>query len=117
MRKARRIVNMVVLPREPVDGSGRTCIHLVVRDPAGPFTEPHVLHPVVDERGQQVGNMLEARPTRMRLACDPNRLVAPTTSNGVTTITQRSDDPRAVTCPRCKKSEDYKQIMNVVSKP
>ena len=86
------------------------CIHLFVRDERGPFVEPHVLHPVVRD-GVQVKRELTARPTRGRLACDPKRTVAPTTHRGVTTITPRTDDPRATTCPKCMASPEYAEMM------
>jgi hypothetical protein len=107
---AKRIVNMKVLPGEPLDGAGRVCIHFLVQDTAGPFVEPHVLHPVV-EGGTVVKRKLQAKPTRCRLACDAKRLVAPVTRNGVTTETSRTDDPRAVTCPKCITTEEYKESM------
>lgn len=108
---AKRIIKMSVLPGEPTDGTGRICIHLFVQDAAGPFVEPHVLHPVV-RNGEVVKQEVEARPTRGRLACDPKRNVAPVTRGNVTTITHRSDDPRAVTCPACKATEAYKTFMS-----
>src|SRR4051812_38884899 len=98
--KQKRIVSVKVLAGEPLDGTGRNCIHLYVRDPRGSFVEPHVLHPVYKD-GVRVKQELTAKPARGRLACDPAKQVAPTTKNGVTQITQRSDDPRAVTCPGC----------------
>lgn len=109
----KRIINMSVLPGEPTDGSGRVCIHLFVQDQRGAFVEPSVLHPVVKD-GQVVKQQLEMRPTRGRLACNPRRLVAPVTRNGVTTITPRTDDPRAVTCPKCIASAEYMAAMKLL---
>ena len=106
----RRAVNVRVLPGEPLDGTGRVCIHLFVPDESGPFVEPHVLHPVFKD-GQPVKQQVQAKPTRGRLACDPKRTVAPITRGNVTTITQRTDDPRAVTCPRCMASREYAAMM------
>jgi hypothetical protein len=108
---ARRVVNLSVLRGEPTDGSGRVCVHLFVVDEAGPFIEPHVLHPVIGEDGQPIKQQLSAKPTRGRLACDKKRKVAPVVRAGVTTVTLRSDDPRAVSCPRCKASPEYAAIM------
>lgn len=102
----KRIINVNVLPGEPLDGSGRVCIHMFVKDERGPFTEPLVIH---IENNQPV-----AKPTRGRLACDPNRLVAPVMRNGVTTVTMRTDDARAVTCPKCQKSTDYVSAMELL---
>ena len=103
---AKRVVGMNVLPGEPLDGSGRVCIHLFVHDECGPFVEPHALHPVFKD-GEVVKQQLVAKPTRGRLACNQKRTVAPVTRDGVTTITPRTDDPRAVTCLRCCSSAEY----------
>lgn len=104
---------MNVVRGEPLDGSGRVCIHLFIQDLRGPFIEPHVLHPVIRD-GEIVKQELEARPTRGRLACDPKRTVAPVTRGGITTITPRTDDPRAVTCPRCIASVEYAEAMQTL---
>lgn len=110
----KRIVNINVVPGDPVDGSGRVCIHLFVQDEHGPFVEPHALHPAMDEHGQPIKQQVVARPTRGRLACDPKRKVAPVTRNGVTTVTPRTDDARAVTCPKCIASRFYAVAMNLL---
>lgn len=107
MAKRKRIINVKVLPGEPLDGSGRVCIHLFVPDPKGPFVEPHALHPVY-ENGIQVKQKVQVKPTRGRLACNPKRTVAPVTRNGITCITMRTNDHRAVTCIECLASKDYK---------
>lgn len=108
--RKKRAVLVRVNPSEPTDGTGRVCIHLFVRDEAGPIVEPHVLHQrMVD--GQPVKGKLDALPTRGRLACDHARTVAPVTRGGVTVVTPRTDDPRAVSCPSCKRSDDYKVLM------
>ncbi len=52
--------------------------------------------------------------TRGRLACDPKRNVAPVVRKGVTTVTMRTEDPRAVTCPRCMASSDYLKAMEIL---
>ena len=105
----RKVVNMKVLPGEPLDGTGRVCIHLFVQDELGRFVEPHALHPVFED-GVQVKQKVDARPTRGRLACDPNRDPAPKTRGNITTVTPRTDDPQAVTCLKCRASEDYKAM-------
>ena len=107
---SKRIVNVKVLPGEPTDGSGRMCIHLFVQAEDGPIVEPHVLHPAV-ENGVVVKQKLAAKPTRGRLACDPRRTVAPVTSKGITTVIQRTSDPRAVTCLKCVASTEYSRAM------
>ena len=110
----KRVVNINVLPGEPLDGRGKVCIHLFVQDPTGSFIEPHALHPVYKD-GELVKQQVEARPTRGRLACDNKRNVAPVTKNGITTVTLRSDDPRGVSCPKCKASQDYKRLMDLIN--
>lgn len=107
----KRVVDVKVLPGEPLDGSGRVCIHLFVQDERGPFTEPHALYMHSGEDGQ---SRLASKPTRGRLTCDPKRTVAPVTRGGVTTITMRTDDARAVTCPKCVASKDYTRMMAIL---
>lgn len=102
-----RRVNVRVLPGQPTDGSGRVCIHLFVQDKRGPFVEPHVLHPKLDEQGNVVKGQLVAKPTRGRLACDPKKSAVPITRGGVTSVTMRTDDWNAVTCPGCIASPEY----------
>ena len=109
-----RVLSMNVIAGQPTDGSGKVCIHLFVPDDRGPFTEPHALHQAVDGDGNDIKNQLVAKPTRGRLACDPKRQVKPVTVKGVTTITPRSDDPRAVTCTRCMASQYYADMMAVI---
>lgn len=110
---ARRI-SVKVLPGQPTDGSGQVCIHLFVIDPKGPFSEPHVLHPAPP--GMK-GKKMIAKRTRGRLACDATKQVRPRTlRNGVTEITMRTDDPRAVTCLGCKASKDYEERMLIIEK-
>lgn len=104
---AKRAICMKVLPGEPLDGTGKVCIHLFVQDERGPFVEPSALH--------MVDNQLVARRTRGRLACDPRRSVAPVVRGATTTITCRTDDPRAVTCPKCLASADCKRLMELLS--
>lgn len=107
---ARRIINVRTLPGESLDGGGRVCIHLFVADDSGRFVEPHALHPVVED-GEVQKQKLAARPTRGRLACDRKRTTAPVTKGAVTTVTHRTDDPRAVTCPGCIASPEYSELM------
>ena len=110
----KRIVSVKVLPGEPVDGSGRVCIHLFVQDERGSFVEPSALHPVIDN-GVVVKQKVTARHTRGRLACDKKRNPAPTTHEGVTSVTSRTDDPRAVTCLKCIASVDYADMSNNIA--
>lgn len=103
----KRVIQLRTLPGEPTDGSGKVSIHLFVPDPAGPFTEPHVLSPVVKDGVPQ--RQFEAKATRGRLACDPKKSAIPVTRKGVTTLTMRTDDYRAVTCSKCIASRDYQE--------
>lgn len=108
---ARNVIDIKVLPGEPLDGSGKVCIHLFVQDERGPFVEPHVLHGDDSDK-----NKIVAKATRGRLACDPKRLVAPVTRRGVTSVTMRTDDPRAATCPKCIVSSAYAELMDKIAK-
>lgn len=110
-RRVKRIIRTSVLPGEPLDGSGRACIHLFVQDERGPYVEPHVLHPVIGEDGQVVKQRLEARPTRGRLACDPKRDPSPVVRGNVTIVTDRTDNPSAVTCPKCLATKECAEIL------
>lgn len=106
----KRRIKVNVVPGDPTDGNGRVCIHLFVRDERGPILETHVLHPVLGDDGKPIKQKLYAKPTRGRLACDSKRLVTPITVKGVTTLTMRTEEPRAVTCPKCISSDDYKKL-------
>lgn len=108
---------MNVLPGEPLDGSGRICIHLFVQDEKALFIEPHALHPVIGEDGNPIKQQVQALPTHGRLACNPKRNPAVSTRDGVTIVTPRTDDPRAVTCPKCIASADYARMMDAQPKP
>ena len=110
----RRIVNVSVIPGELLDGSGRVCIHLFIQDEQGPFVEMHVLHPVYED-GKRVKQRLEVKPTRGRLVCSLTRTVAPITRGGVTKVTLRTDDPRAVTCLKCLATKECKEILEEVA--
>lgn len=112
----KRIVSISVLPGEPTDGKGRVCIHLFVPDPHGPFTEPSVMRQEAPNP-EQGDNGLRVGPVRGRLACDSKmvRKVAPVERNGVTSVTMRTDDPRAVTCPKCKATQVYADMTKIIS--
>ena len=107
----KRVINVAVNPGEPMDGTGKVCIHLFIQDERGPFVEPHGLYIADTDKGK----LLATRPTRGRLACNPRRTVAPANRGGVTTITPRTDDPRAVTCPKCIASAEYADIMEIIA--
>lgn len=113
--ESKRKINLMVLPGEPLDGSGRTCIHLFVQDEAGGSVEKHALHPVFKD-GVQVKQQVTAGPARGGLACNIKRSISPVAVGGVTTITQRTDDPRAVTCLKCKASKVYAEMMEKITR-
>lgn len=118
-RKGRgRVISISVLPGEKTDGSGRVCIHLFIQvDGSGvdhtSFTEPHALHQAVDDIGQPIKGQLVARPTRGRLACGV--VPAQISPSGPVKVTHRTDDPRAVTCPKCMTTDSYKLVMERLS--
>lgn len=109
------IIHMNVLSGEPTDGSGQVCVHLFVPDSTGPFTESSVSR--LDKCDAAKGNnRLTIGPCIGRLACDDKktRKVAPVTKGNTTTITPRTDDPRAVTCIKCISTEVYVQMMKSI---
>lgn len=116
--KTKRVIHRKVLPGQPTDGTGTLCIHLLVPDDRGPFVQNHMLYMEEgkNEDGQRTRELVH-RPTRCRLACNPKRTVRPETKNGVTTITMRTDDPRGVTCLKCKASDNYSAMMEMCSRP
>ena len=103
---------MSVLPGQPTDGSGKVCIHLFVQDTKGLFTEPSAVKPVYDSNGVQIKQKVVCLPTLGRLACNAKKIPAPVVKNNIIHVTSRTDDPRAVTCPKCIASEDYKVMMH-----
>lgn len=98
------MVRQNVLPGEPTNGKGTICIHFLVRDEQGPCIEPHVLYPA--GKGK-----LEARPTRVRIACDPKKKVSPVRVGKVISITHRTEEVSAVTCLKCKATKEYKDAI------
>lgn len=113
--RPKRIINLSVLPGEPTDGTGKMCIHLFVRDNQGSFTEPCVLQMKVDKLHLlQTGETREeliSGPARGRIACNPMLIPSGKPDRkGVVNVTMRSDDPRAVTCPKCMASRDYIEL-------
>lgn len=111
----RPAVNMRLLP----DGTGRVRICWLVWDEKGPVTMP--TGQVMTPQGPvPVGGSLpapgQAPLTRARIACDPLlSSVLPHSAvvrgQNVTRLVMHSDDPRAVTCPECAATEEYKKAM------
>ena len=110
-----RRINIPVLQGQPLDGSGAVLIHLLIRSDKSLFTTPHALHPVIGEDGQTIKQQLQVGQARVQLACNPSRNPAGYIHKGIITAVPRTDDPRAVTCPKCCVSEHYQQIMTKLS--
>lgn len=111
-----RIIDTKVIPGEPTDGSGKVCIHLLVPDPRGAVVEPHALHPVIKD-GQVVKGEVDAGPKRFRVACNSRVAdVQPRVNGNVVSLFHRTDDPRAVSCPKCKASKDYENMIGALNK-
>lgn len=88
-----RVVNQRLLN----DGSGRVCIHMFVRDEAGPCVNPS------SKQGQGAIGYI---------ACNKQQnSVTPQMRNGETLVCTFSDDARAVTCPGCVASDEYRGQM------
>ena len=113
--RGRRLVSMSLLPGQPLDGSGIVCIHLFVRDEAGRFVEGAAMHPVLDDDGVPIKRKIRMGPARGRLACDPKKNPAPVLRGGVTHVTHRTEEPRAVTCPKCMASAEYKALTEALA--
>jgi hypothetical protein len=95
-------VVLTVLPGEPTDGTGRVRIHHFVRDGAGPVRLPARVEPT------------PAGPLRLgggvgKIACRPALADVDRVAGGVARPVLFSDDPRAVTCPECRATEDYQK--------
>jgi hypothetical protein len=90
----KRIINLKGLN----DGTGRVCVHWFVEG-SGPI---HLTgHPQLRAVTKQGTNIVG------HIACNPDQnSLNPVVRNGETLICSRSEDPRAVTCPKCKESAD-----------
>lgn len=116
-KKRRRIVDIKMLPGQPTDGSGKVCIHLFVPDGTGPIVERSVTQLVSAPQGEGGGRRLSVGSAKGHIACDRKRLVAPRERGGVVSVTMRTIEPGAVTCPACIASKDYARIMKVLNGP
>lgn len=115
----KRRINLSVLPgdMEAIKrGAGRNCIHLFVEDDRGPYSEPHVLYPLLDAQGEPVKGQYEARATRGRIACDRRKIALPRQRAGtsVVDVTLRTNEARAVTCPKCQATPEYAEKMRLL---
>ena len=96
-----RVVEMKLLP----DGSGRVRIHWFQICEDGPAKTP------AGTVNTSAGSW-EMCGVQGRIACTPARdNVLPQYQGQVIHLTCRSEDPRAVTCPECQATEDYKAAM------
>ncbi len=109
----KRVLDIKVLPDSKGRPSGTLCIHLFVVDPNGILTEPCVTQ--VDHTKK--GSGLTVGPLKGRLACDHKRRVAVVHKGNVTSVTLRTGDPRATTCPRCLASKECQDMMRLLNGP
>lgn len=87
------------------DGSGRVCLHWIYEDKDGPIE-------TVDSVVQTSAGPKLLGARRWRMACCPQLTNIDPKREGVRIIPwQRSDDPRAVTCPRCMATDEFKARM------
>jgi hypothetical protein len=94
-----RVVEMRVLP------GGKVRIHWFERALDGPATTPSGMTTGAEGR-------LQVGPVRGRIACMPTQAnVAPQTKGGVIRLVCHSDEPRAVTCPECMATENFKTAL------
>jgi len=87
------------------DQSGKVCIHYFVHAPAGPAHTP----------AGAVGPFAYGGAAGY-IACSPKtESVTPRVApDGTTTPVCHSNEPRAVTCPRCKESREWVQTMAAI---
>ena len=96
-----RVVTIRLLP----DGSGRVRIHWYMRTPDGPIKPPENGMP--DIYAKKLG-----WPTSGRIMCAPGvKDIRPQIKGASIHPVVHSDDPRAVTCPECMETEEYKKVM------
>lgn len=101
--------NIVVMRVLPPDAQGtryvRVCWFMI--DANGPAQNPSGV--IETSWGPK-----DYEGARGRIACQPQRTSVLPEYNGVETkLTVRSEDPRAVTCPLCKATPEYKAAMAV----
>ncbi len=85
------------------DGTQVLLIHLVYRSPAGLTSS--IGEPVAPDR-----------PPTWKIACTPNLLeMAATQSRAHPWL--RTDDPRAVSCPMCKKTPVFQDLLAAQRRP
>ena len=106
----RRVIEIRALP------DGRYRIHYFVFDPEGPCELPTGMVKTNQGSSVRVGGSIPTPEgivaTRGYIACEPERKsVLPDGRRGTIRLCLRSDDPRAVSCPSCKETAEYKAAM------
>src|SRR5215467_9714350 len=81
------------------DGSGRVRIHWYVKFKGGPIKS-------VAQNG-----VINFPASEGKIACSPDLGPSVRLSDGSMQLTHRSDDPRAVTCPECMATQEFKDAM------
>lgn len=91
------------------DKSGRVRIHYFVHTPDGPAQTPGRV-------AMTAMGPLRLGGSRGKIACQPGLAdVTPQAVGGSWHLCCHSDDPRAVTCPECEKTEDYQKAMALLA--
>jgi hypothetical protein len=94
-------VNYKTLP------DGRTLIHWLVADEAGPITTvgmPPLMTP---------GGPIRLGGGKWRVACNPTQnTINPQVRNGVRYMCMTSDDVRAATCPKCLATAEALELLD-----
>ena len=114
LKSKKRILEIKLLPGEPTDGTGRVVIHWFMRDPNSAFAEHCMMKQVKKDGSEEVQK--ELGTVHGRLACDPKLNIVPQVKNGVTYLVSRTDDVRAVTCPKCIAVDAYKKELEAANK-
>ena len=90
------------------DGSGRACVHWFRVDPKGPITTPSKTVPTM------MGPM-KFGGVQGYIACNPaqNTVTPQQVGNDIYQCC-RSEEPRAVTCPDCMATPEFKAAMEEI---
>ena len=86
------------------DGTGRVCIHWLIRDPEGPIQTEN--RTVIAQNGPQI-----MKGARWRMACNPTLSNLDSRDGGRLIPWSHTDDPRAATCPKCLATAAYQAAM------
>ena len=100
-------INLKVLKGEPLDGSGKLCIHFLFETPDGLIDTSGEVPPGLEENPFAKIVLNLHGPRKWRLSCRPEQnTINPQVRNGVRYICLTSNEPLAVTCPDCLQSKD-----------